>query len=817
MSNSKLNMPGLKLAEWFAENAYIAPGKHRLQTALGLMAGLYTGREMMNILTGQDGYGDAVDPNRLLPPLRRFHGTLAYNRFEDTDYAKWHKVADAFVPMFFGAIGAMAGSAHFARATPIVRNLKLDLAKGSKHFGLAHADMLANKKQAETLNYLAGLGLNMGSTSGVHLFPTMLASSTSAFRFQLDHGKNIILPGLRALSGNRGHSSRNMLASLNDFVSWAQNNAAHYTGSAWYKNEMQPLMKYSKDMLQLFKEATPEQRQLVEQRLEAVCSELDALAKAKASETGLQGEALVKELSRPGSPFDAKIKTFIHEGLEQSFIDAKLLDPNNLEASMKNVALGDYGIISRALDMFGARNTVPDYRNQFVKSFQQRRSGETTHHRVEKLLPRDGVPYLLGAGAVTSTLAAMQLFGENDAPPETLPSSFAAQSSDLPRHEQAEIAHQLLDSQKKNGWKGVVNGKPLDTLSWMSSVLVVPPGLHRFMNAAFLSGFLWGGAKVSSTLAARDLRGATLALEEVPALLKPLHGKMAYVWKSSNPADRWKHVAHQLLPVGIGMPGTYLGSRLYFQDRIDNAQHAEYLEDFTDRILMEESEIYARGSAVTSILNTGSGFHMLPFVSYPSNLQNRFLMAQGQQIASPGVGKWWSGNPSKYPWHVKKQLNVLVNYAVGNSSEFPREFAPMSEALIAKLYPDLPEAELAQKRDAFVDKLYAVRDQYWKPGGVPEEQKSACKQALEASFRREGLERTLTEIGLNPLEAKLDHNGMGGKVARFLGANDNVERSIASYHRKAAERMDAQDKPDTTIKGPAPEPERLAENQLARQ
>jgi len=389
-----------------------------------------------------------------------------------------------------------------------------------------------------------------------------------------------------------------------------------------------------------------------------------------------------------------------------------------------------------------------------------------------------------------------------------------------PRHKQARQFHNNQElTNNRIGLKGAINGKPLDVLSWFASVLVVPPGLHRFMNAAFLSMFLYGGAKASTALAARDLRGRPISAEDVWPIFKPIYGKMEYVWRSAEMPDRWKHVAHQLLPVGVGMFGTYAGSRLYFQEAIDRAHSAEYLEDYTDRVSLEESETYARASAVTSILNTGSGLHLLPFVSYPSNLQNRFLMAKGQQVASPLMGKWWSGNPSHYPWHVRGQLINLVRYAVNNTSEYPADFDNRCYAILAKLYPDMPEEMLLEKRDQMVEKIYEVRDHFWQEGGIPLKEHDEAKEALEGVLRRDGFERTLTEIGLDPLAASLDNNGMSGRVAKWFGASGTVNNTISEYYQKVAKRLgdglppasndnmpaDNDNKPETTIKTPAHE------------
>ena len=126
----------------------------------------------------------------------------------------------------------------------------------------------------------------------------------------------------------------------------------------------------------------------------------------------------------------------------------------------------------------------------------------------------------------------------------------------------------------------------------------------------------------------------------------------------------------------------------------------------------------------------------------------------------------------------------------------------MAYALVAKLYPDMPLRELQEKRDALVDKLYSIRDKYWQEGGVPDDKKAACKEELEANFRREGLEKTLLEVGLDPLKANLDHNGMSGRVAKMFGANKTVSNTINEYRQKASLRLD-KTLPRPTIQTPA--------------
>lgn len=335
---------------------------------------------------------------------------------------------------------------------------------------------------------------------------------------------------------------------------------------------------------------------------------------------------------------------------------------------------------------------------------------------------------------------------------------------------------------------GALNGTALNTAQWLSDISIAPPSLHRLMNATCLTATLYGGLKLADTLAGQTLGGAKIAKENVWGPLQGLHGLLSYRKHSPIPIDRWNNSWHYLIPVFVGMFGTYAGSAMFFRERYNRLQNSQYLEDFTDKVLMDEAEPFAKAAAVTSIVNTGSGLHTLPFLAYGSNLQNRFMLANGQQACSPIIGQIWSANPSSYPWHVRRTLDFMVNYSLHNPAEFPREYPNIVHAIIAKLYPHLAPDQLREFENRFIDKLYEVRDPFWQQGGIPDEKKEACRSAFHRNFRGEGLEMTLESIGLNPLDASLDNNGLAGWVARTSGAAGQVAEDIGLYRQKYLER-----------------------------
>ncbi len=93
--------------EWIAENAYVAPGMHRLLTAFGLTAGLWAGRQMMDIITAHNTAEDTEMRREQVPEiLRPLYGIMRYNNYSDHSSDRWKGVIDAIAPAILGSFGA---------------------------------------------------------------------------------------------------------------------------------------------------------------------------------------------------------------------------------------------------------------------------------------------------------------------------------------------------------------------------------------------------------------------------------------------------------------------------------------------------------------------------------------------------------------------------------------------------------------------------------------------------------------------------------------------------------------------------------------
>ncbi|MCI5050215.1 MAG: hypothetical protein MRY32_07810, partial [Rickettsiales bacterium] len=352
--HSTLNRKILPVGEWLAENAYIAPGKHRLMTATGLMLGLMAGREVMDVLVGRDRKGNIIDRSEALPPLRPFHGALAYNKYDDSPDQKWMHVADSFIPFVLGAAGAMVGSSQymrFARHNPVMAGIIKEsekIAKGDIHT-LQYADAVANQTHARNLNWMAGPNYGGGSVLGNHVVPSPLSQTVGAFRFQLGANKDAITPGMqKAFFGNYGASSKKPFTALKSLISWTENNMAHYGSSQWHK-ENGAITKQAKDALKIFKDRFGDQHvEVMEHYLEQRIGQLTREMERIKAEKGLDfGEELLKAM-RKDPKFQAEINdAFWGEGLHKQYEKMGLFDPNNPEQVAE--LIGDNGMLSKIM------------------------------------------------------------------------------------------------------------------------------------------------------------------------------------------------------------------------------------------------------------------------------------------------------------------------------------------------------------------------------------------------------------------------------------------------------------------------------------
>ncbi len=850
-----LGNAAIKSAEWMAENAYVAPGFHRLLTAGGLTSGLFSGRIAMNLFTARDGNtGEDIPRSHTLEILRPLHGIFRYNPYSDEAGDRWKSVVDHTVPVVLGAVGAYYGSRFFAHGKipkmPVFFPMGETIEKLYKNgeMSTAIAEAMQRNYQADASRKWAAATMVQSSATGQHLSGALspFNNGMSAMVFQQSSLRNPRfseiaafdkIPVLRLFNdfirtinktvGGFGSSSRALYPALRDTSNWMKANIIEFEkAEEWAHPEL--LMKRAQDGLQKFVNPTQDEikkladayRELIDKGYEAARHYKDLNPLASKDEIGSYirneldgGKPVGKELdSSKGMGDAAHDKLLHHLGFnlsEQDFTRdgqgffSRLFGSQPREHEVM-LAYGHYlqnnFSYGRAVNSLGKEENIVGWAEQWAK--------EQLHMSPVKV----AAAYGGGAAAITGALAGASYLGaklhretsHTHKPHIILPETDAQKA---PTHNAA------VPERERGNAIDWLNGKPLDVAQWLSRVMITPPSMHRFMNAAYLSAVLYGGVKVADLLTGRklaklgsskllvDAEGeyilneagkaiseSVLRAEEVWEPLRPLRGLLSYTPGSAKLKDRWRQAAHYIMPVAAGMFGTYGGSHQFFADRIKELRNPETLEDYADRISLEQSRVYAGAMAVTSIFNTGSGVHLLPIVNYSSNLHNRFLMANGQQVALPGVGKWWSGNAGITPWGVKRTLAQMTHYLTYNELARPREMPTLVHSLIGKLYPKLSDSELLDKKQTMLDRIYDVRDSYLVEGVVPPTKQEALGAAMHKMLSGVGLEALLKEVNLDPAKADLAANGASGAIANFVAMHGVVNRLQNDYREQYAAR-----------------------------
>lgn len=824
-----IGTPALKTAEWMAENAYIAPGFHRLLTAGGLAFGLWGGRKFMDVVTARNtSTGDEIARPQIPEILRPLHGVMRYNPYSDDASERWKFVIDRVAPTVFGALAAYAGGSYyfngkfFNKEAIFNAGNAIRTAYAEGKWSTEATEGMLRMRQSDATRKWAAATFVQGSASGMHLPGAFSPFNNGlvAVSFQQGAGRNIWFPLAKPLSralGNYGASSRFLHGAMRDTAKWMEANICNLAHADEWAHPA-ALLRRAQDGLQKFPRQTAEAEQKLASAYRTLIHDGYAHAAQFKRINPLASKAEISE----------QVYQFVSgqhnpkRGLLGSAHD-HLLHDIGFDVSNVRLARDPWAFFSR---LFGARTheleLMKGHAEYLNKEFGYALNPLAWANAQLHMEPwKVAAAYGGGLATIAAGLGAASIAGHklhSESSQTHKPHLKTSQDGNTPN---ATSATPKPANIKSGGniidW---INGKPLDVAQWSARVLVTPPSMHRFMNAAYLSAVLYGGMKFSNVLTGRNLSKltsgkfvktavgglvseSTLLREQVWAPFRPLHGLLSYTPGSAALQDRWRQAAHYIMPVSAGMFGTYAGSHAYFKDRAHSLSKPETLEDYVDRISLEQSKVYAGATALTSIFNTGAGIHLLPVFNYSSNLHNRYLMGSGQQVAMPGLGKWWSGNAGTTPWGVKKTLVQMSNYLTYNNVARPQEMPSLVHALIGKLYPQLGEAELLDKKQTMLDRIYDVRDTYLNEGKIATSKHESLHHAMQTMLSGDGFENLLRESGLNPLAANLANNGASGKIANFFGKKGNVEKLGNEYREKYARRAANENtpKPNDFLRG----------------
>lgn len=791
----------LQAAEWVAENIYIPWGAHRFFMALGLTSGLWAGRSFMDTVTNRD-YQTGKDKESVRVPeiLRPLNGLMHYNPYSDEAAERWKYVVDRTVPIATGALGAFLGGAFYfhgkfpGKAPFYGVSAVTKAAAEAKKFSSEVTESVSRLEQASSWRKWGVMTFAQAGSAGNHLFGAFWPFNTGlvAISFQQGAGRNIFLPSflhpafekINQWMGNHGTSSRFLFSAMRDTAKWMETNTLKFAHSGeWATPEA--LLKRAGDGLQLFPKASAAERQAVANAYR------DLIDRGYAAVSNLpqaeRSPALYKFLSGE-NPQNIGLFGQSHDRLlKQAGIDL-----SHIEFARDPFAFGARRISSqkKSLEFYTQHAEYLNKTFGYKLDPQAWAAAQLADSRSARIATYAGGAALLGSALAGASIAADHINKRLDrAAPVPPLFSKSAPGISADQDPATDTSH-LYKPPPRAGMLDWLNGRPLDVMHWAARNVINPISMHRFENAAYFSLFLFTGMKVADVLTGRKLTALTsgplknsvLAKEAVWLPLRPLHGLLEYTPGSAAITDRWRAAIHSLIPVTFGAFGTYTGSSMFFRNREHQLEHPKSLEDYAARISFEHSKPFAVFTGLTSIVGTGSGMHLLPFVCYTSHLQNRYLLAADQQIATPIVGRIFNGNPGLNPFGVRRGLQYEANYLGQNPEARLAELPSLLQSTISKLYPQLKDDEVLAKKQIMLQRIYEVRDTFLEDGKVPTKNKPALEAAMKKMMSGEGFEHLLLACGLDPLQAKLNNNGLLGRVANlFVGGR--IARLEAQYHQ----------------------------------
>lgn len=777
-TQGKLGNAAYNVAHFSTAYLNVPPNLHRLRSAIGLTIGLYAGRRLMEIVTGSTIEGKEVKRDDLPPALRPLHGLIAYDHFSDDPKDRWMKVLDMCVPAVLGGVGASLGSVNFFKKSflePVELGMKLPAGK----YCLGHAEREALDHLSRPASLMAAHAQGYGSSSGFGLLPSWLNfSSTLGALFTLRAQRQPVVPWL-------GKELSKKLFNTHSSEPWRPTKLVDRMIDQLVGNPnltRESFNDTAEGMLRTwFRRVTPKQIEYFK------TSMLRSAESLKHNPVGNTPEQMIEDVRK-------ELQRFLNVD-EQNFETQLVysgIDP-------REAAIGDVGLLSTLSrwggDLLGFKTTenLKATQAKLIKGLEERHGKaalDALHPKDQPFVPPDLTQSSTAAKVVAGTLSGTGLAslyaittardrGIADLNPSTEPAA-----PHTKRHADKPGKHRHIVHSKKQ--HGFVNGKLLDTSEGITGMFSAAIGLHRVHCAVGLTVGSWLGDKFMEAVTGRSFNGHNIPVEEIWRPLRKVYKTLPFSPHSNLPNDKWVQVVRWGVPAAVGTIAVMQGSKLFFEERRQKLKGAKYLDEVDDKATFAQSQPWSYTAAVSGLFGFPSGLPMLPLVNYSTSLGMRFSMGSGRKVSLPIMGKIWSNNDTLFPFGPPGMLQLLIREAVNNKARDPELLETYAIGILKPWFENVTPDQI----EAFVMKVHEVRDHYLREGGVPEDLKKALESELKLHFQGAGLEHTLEEVGLDPLNAAIASNGLSGKIANILGAGGNVRKIKSEYTKGYRERME---------------------------
>lgn len=790
-----IERPVRRALEWAVSVNTVHPSTHRLKNALGLSVGMVGGRYGMDKLVGQTPDGDKVEREDVPTLFQPLHGTLAYNHYSDRQHDRVMHLADMWIPAGLGAVGAYLGSYDYAFADQPYASAAKGAIRNAKALTLDKAEDAAMAAQSLAWRSLSGMTAVFGSSSNIQLVPG-----------PWNYGSDLSIAFQGTVARNKLHTP--YFKGLQKFVN---GNAHPYPfGPSSMLGKLKGYLLHSPDA------QLPQARQMAYSILEPWFGQRVTEQHIDAFLVPML-EAREK-LYRPGgvpqsakADFEKTLNGFLAgEGLERHLL--------KLDLNPATAMVGRNGFTEYAARAMGSGERMAAVERTYRSGLVQRGVITELPRDVERVnaATRAADRYVLTRGSLV--LGGMAL-GVTYLAHQALSAQKKWWNGTESNREAAkpeagapmEAAGTALASPAQAGEQEDAHGSRSERRPILSFVERVTEGLnapttmsmHRTSCAAGLTIGGYIGTQVANAITGRLLSGAPLPKDKVPEFLEWMYNKFPYNPHSDHARDRWGYILHFGIPAVFATAGVIASSDLFFRNRRKSVHaESEYLEDFENRATMAEANTWTPLTALGSLFVTPSGFPFLPYPApnYGTALGTRFMLASGRKGVFPGLGELWTGSTSPYAEGPVALRDRMLRYATNNPDPHPEQLDAMARGIVLQWFPDATPAQVK----SFVRKMERDREQFYRDGvGIPEDLKTECYDLLATHFKDAGLERTLRELGLDPLHAVLGNNGLSETIARKLGTSDELDdihkEFAAKYKERLAQEAPAPQKPETVI------------------
>lgn len=336
-------------------------------------------------------------------------------------------------------------------------------------------------------------------------------------------------------------------------------------------------------------------------------------------------------------------------------------------------------------------------------------------------------------------------------------------------------------------------GKPPPALlKWVGDAALAVLPMNRMFCAIGLTAGLMLAGNTAKIMTGYGLDGKAVEFDKVPTFMRKLHKIVPnYEGPSALGArNQWIKYGQWAAYSFGGFLGIKAGTSFAYKNVGEKNKNPHYVEDYLARVSMHQGDSWSWLAAASGIFGSSSGLFALPIpgLNYAMGLAGRTASMQDRNFMIKGLNGMMSGATTTSYLRLREGMHYMCHYAVGNPAETPAQLEFLAYTLLGPIFKDQLKPEHIKE---FVETVHEVRDQFWQPGGIPQERRKEAVKTMKEVFTGAGLETLLINMGLNPGTIVFDKlNGAVGKIGNTLGANGKVHREQADYLKALEGRLE---------------------------